>query len=125
MTVDTLDHVTINTSDLEACLAFYLDALGFEDGPRPELGIPGAWLYCGGNPVVHIMAMPDASAGPTGPVDHVAFRCTGIEDFKKRLSDHGCDYDENNIADFNLRQLFVHDPDGVKVELNFFEAPSK
>lgn len=121
MAIDTLDHVNINTSDLEACLAFYLDALGFEDGPRPEFGIPGAWLYCGGNPVIHIMATPDARTGPTGPVDHVAFRCTGFEGVKQNLEKHGLDYQENHVPDFKIRQLFVRDPDGVKVELNFAE----
>lgn len=119
MSIDTLDHVTINTGKLDECLAFYRGVLGFEDGPRPEIGIPGAWMYCGDRAVIHIIAMPDAPTGPTGPLDHIAFRCTDIDDFKKRLSDHAYDFNENSLPDFNLRQLFVHDPDGVKVELNF------
>jgi len=121
MTVNTLDHVTINTSDLDKCKTFYAETLGFKDGPRPELGIPGAWMYCGEQPVLHIMAMPDASAGPTGPLDHIAFRCTGFEEIKQRLATAKVQFGENHVPDFKIRQLFMHDPDGVKIELNFAE----
>lgn len=121
MAVNTLDHVNINTRDLDACKKFYGEILGFEDGPRPEFGIPGAWMYCGDQPVIHIMAMPDAPAGPTGPLDHVAFRCTDFDGFKQRLDAAGLEFGENHVPDFKIRQLFVHDPDGVKIELNFAE----
>ncbi|MDX1580915.1 MAG: VOC family protein [Alphaproteobacteria bacterium] len=121
MTIQQLDHVNINTSDLEACKRFYADILGFEDGERPDFGFPGAWMYCGDQAVIHIMAMPDAPTGPTGPIDHVAFRCTGFEAMKDRLEGAGLSYKENVVPDFGIKQLFVHDPDGIKVELNFFE----
>lgn len=119
MAINTLDHVTINTSNLDACKKFYGETLGFEDGPRPALDIPGAWMYCGDQPVLHIMAMPDAPTGPTGPLDHVAFRCTDFDEIKQRLNDAKLEFGENHIPDFKIRQLFLHDPDGVKIELNF------
>ena len=123
MGVQTLDHVNINTRNLEACIAFYEDVLGFENGPRPDFGIPGAWMYCSGQPVIHIMAhegeKTDAPQGPTGPLDHVAFKCTDFDAMKARLTDAGLEYGENDVPDFKIKQLFVHDPDGVKVELNF------
>ena len=119
MGVESLDHVNINTSNLEACITFYEQVLGFENGARPNFGFPGAWMYCGDQPVIHIMAMPDAPKGPTGPLDHVAFKCTDFDAMKARLADAGLDYGENDVPDFKIKQLFVHDPDGVKVELNF------
>ena len=38
---------------------------------------------------------------------------------KARLEKAGLKYGENDVPDFKIKQLFVHDPDGVKVELNF------
>ena len=60
MTIQLLDHVNICTRDLDACMKFYSDILGFENGPRPELGVPGAWMYCGEQAVIHIMAFDEA-----------------------------------------------------------------
>ncbi len=119
MTIQMLDHVNINTRDLDACISFYSDILGFENGPRPDFGFPGAWMYCGDQAVIHIMAMPDAPAGNTGPLDHVAFKCSGFDAMKSRLNDSGLKFRSNEVPDFNIKQLFVHDPDGVKIELNF------
>ena len=119
MGVQMLDHVNINTNNLDACIGFYADILGFENGPRPDFGFAGAWMYCGEQPVIHIMAMPDAPGGSTGPLDHVAFKCTDFDAMKERLEKAGLKYGENDVPDFKIKQLFVHDPDGVKVELNF------
>ncbi|MFN3232057.1 MAG: VOC family protein [Alphaproteobacteria bacterium] len=119
MTIQQLDHVNINTRDLDACIKFYSDILGFENGPRPDFGFPGAWMYCGEQAVIHIMAMPDAPTGPTGPLDHVAFKCSGFDAMKERLEKSSLKYGANEVPDFNIKQLFVHDPDGVKIELNF------
>jgi len=122
MSVDFLDHITINTKHLDDCIKFYADILGFTNGPRPNVGFPGAWMYCGDRSVIHIVVLDDPLHGPTGPIDHVAFKCTGIDDFKARIKGAGLDYGTNVIADFGLTQLFVTDPDGVKIELNFTES---
>lgn len=121
MSVNLLEHVNINTQDLDACIKFYSDILGFENGPRPDVGFPGAWMYCGGQAVIHIMQMPGGPEGPTGCIDHVAFGCSDIESFRQRLREAGLAFHENHVPDFKIRQLFVRDPDGVKVELNFRE----
>lgn len=119
MGIELLDHVNINTRNLEACIRFYGEVLGFENGPRPDFGFPGAWMYCGSQPVIHIMAMDSAPGGTTGPLDHVAFRCTGFEAIRDRLAESGLKFEQNIVPDFKIKQLFVRDPDGVKIELNF------
>jgi catechol 2,3-dioxygenase-like lactoylglutathione lyase family enzyme len=120
MALDALDHYTIQCEDLATTRDFYCDGLGLEDGPRPDLGIPGHWLYCGGAPVVHLMALRGgAPAAETGAFDHIAFRGTDANAMIARLKSHKIDFRENRIADFGLHQVFVHDPNGIMVEMNF------
>jgi catechol 2,3-dioxygenase-like lactoylglutathione lyase family enzyme len=121
MTIEYLDHININTKKLDECINFYGEIIGLENGFRPDIPIPGAWMYVGGRPVVHIMEMDGGRDGDTGPIDHVAFKCTGLADYKKRIEDAGMKWDHNVIAEMGVTQLYVDDPDGVKVELNFEE----
>jgi extradiol dioxygenase family protein len=92
----------------------------------------GCWLYLDETPCIHVadwasyeaygreanMPVSGRAAG-TGPVDHIAFSATDYHDMTTRLNARGVDYDENFVADIDLRQLFLRDPSGVKVELNF------
>ena len=75
MPIDRMDHFTILTTDTEETVAFYYDVLGLTPGPRPDFSFPGAWLYNGGNAVLHVVekaVIPDGG----GVLDHIAFRGT-------------------------------------------------
>ena len=54
-----LDHMNISASLelLETVKDFYCDALGFRVGPRPEVPIPGYWLYPegGDRAIIHLI----------------------------------------------------------------------
>jgi hypothetical protein len=52
-------------------------------------------------------------------VDHVAFRATGLPETLARLKREGVAFTQRMVSDQGLYQLFLHDPNGVKVELNF------
>ncbi|MNT90087.1 hypothetical protein D3C72_2309220 [compost metagenome] len=52
-------------------------------------------------------------------IDHIAFRCTGLRDMMRDLAAKGVDFRERRVDDQGLYQLFLFDPNGVKVELNF------
>ena len=58
MPLSALDHVNLRTAHLEEMCAFYCEVLGLERGPRPPFPFPGAWLYCGGRPCVHLVEAP-------------------------------------------------------------------
>jgi catechol 2,3-dioxygenase-like lactoylglutathione lyase family enzyme len=130
----SLDHVSIRTSDLEACGRFYADVLGLTVGPRPEFPFPGVWLYAGATAVVHVIGSDPANAGGldgylgrrdgtalhgSGVVDHVAFRCTGLAQMRERLAVLGIPARERTVPGLGLHQLFLEDPDGVVIELNY------
>ncbi|MEQ1888502.1 MAG: VOC family protein [Alphaproteobacteria bacterium] len=120
MGLASLDHYNITTDDLDRSVKFYEEVLGLQKGKRPDVKIPGAWLYCGDKAVVHLVGVKHNEKSGMGTLDHVAFRATDFEGTKANLQQRGIKFSEMSLPDFNIHQLFVHDPDGVKVELNFF-----
>ena len=119
MAVDQLDHYSIRTTDLDKTVAFFVEALGFEDGYRPGFSFPGKWLYCGDKPVVHLIGIEDGQEIGSGAVDHLAFAASNITEVRKRLDQNDLTYFERTVPDLNRRQIFVDDPNGITVELNF------
>ena len=126
MALEGLNHYTIRPVDLERTKEFYEDVLGLQVGYRPPLSFPGYWLYVGDNPTVHLIGprADDAhskhrEAGPTGLLDHIAFTCTGLAEMKARLAQRGIKHEERVIPRDRQTQLFILDPDGVAVELNY------
>jgi catechol 2,3-dioxygenase-like lactoylglutathione lyase family enzyme len=130
MPVEALDHVNIITARLDRAEAFYCGLLKLESGPMPPplTRETGRWLYdTGGRAVIHLNS-PAApryfdrpmTAGPTGALHHVALRCAGYAETMERIAAEGLDHRTNRVDAIGLRQIFVHDPDGVLLELNFF-----
>ncbi len=127
MPLNGLNHYTIRPVDLEQTKKFYETVLGLENGYRPPLGFEGYWLYIGDNPTVHLIGprpqreagWPERVVGPTGLLDHIAFSCTGLAAMKASLNKHGITFEERVIPRDRQTQLFLHDPDGVAVELNY------
>jgi catechol 2,3-dioxygenase-like lactoylglutathione lyase family enzyme len=118
--IDGLDHMTIVTADLAASRRFYAEVLGLRDGERPPFDVPGAWLYQGDKPIVHLVDREAGDpSGSTGPFDHFAFKASDLAGTVARLDGHGVGYELHTVPGFGLRQVFVRDPDGVKIELNF------
>ena len=119
MPVNSLDHYTITTSDVDESVKFYVEALGLSEGARPAFDFPGAWLYCGARPVVHLVGGARRTDPGTGTIDHVAFRASDLRETARRLRDRGIPFEERDVPGMSLHQLFLEDPDGVRIELNF------
>jgi catechol 2,3-dioxygenase-like lactoylglutathione lyase family enzyme len=126
MALTQLNHVTVRTSDLEATRNFYESALGLKAGFRPPFRFPGYWLYCGESPLVHLVLHTDAIGGgrsaDTGSFDHVAFTAHDFQGMRDRFTKLGVVFREQQVPDAPNRQLFVEDPNGVMIELNFSSA---
>ncbi len=118
MTVHGVDHINITTGNLERCRDFYCDVLGFEEGWRPSFDSPGAWLYAGGRALVHV-SVTDTPRDGLSAVDHIAFAVTGFEAMMARLGEHGILFETRDVPKTPTKQIFIEDPDGVSVELNF------
>jgi catechol 2,3-dioxygenase-like lactoylglutathione lyase family enzyme len=127
-----IEHYLVLSDDIDETRDFYRDVLGLRDGFRPDLGFPGYWLYAGDVPCIHIaewksyavwtkqVGIPISTrAESTGAVDHIAFNASGFDEVRARLVAHGVEINENLLDEIGLRQLFIHDPNGVPIELNF------
>lgn len=131
-----LDHFLVMTHDVDATRDFYRDLLGFSEGPRPDLGFLGHWLYLGDVAVIHIadwatytahsqrLGIPVTAPAPgTGPLDHVAFNGEDAQRdaLVQRLQAGGVDFHPHDSTGIGLRQVFLTDPNGLKLELNFWK----
>lgn len=122
MALGALDHVNIRVGAdrLKTVRDFYVEVLGLEEGERPPFTFPGHWLYLGGHPVIHLAGREGPQAGTdTGGIDHIAFSARDLPSTRARLDQHGVTYRERTVPLTGLHQLFLTDPAGVQVELNF------
>ncbi len=138
MPLTHLDHYFVRVKDVEASRRFYCDVLGFEVMPRPEFPFPGYWLGVNGRIQVHIGldAIPDEAAyyfGTTprsardnaGVVDHIAFQGVRPEEIAQRLRAREVPWRTRYLPAIELFQIFVADPDGLMIELNFAGVPQE
>jgi len=121
MPIDGFQHVNIRTRDVERARDFYERALGLRVGDRPPFASVGYWLNLGAVPVVHLVQLaPDDTRDPgSGRLDHVAFHGVDIEATRQMLTAAGIAFREAIVPRDNSLQIFIHDPDGLKIELNF------
>jgi len=129
MTVKRLDHVNIQTRDMAETIAFYADLLGLEARPAPQRDpADRMWLYdAGGRAVIHLnrfgtdntIAREVVPGDPTGAIHHVAFECDGYDEVIEKIKTLGIVFAIGEVAQINLRQVFVADPNNVLLELNF------
>jgi catechol 2,3-dioxygenase-like lactoylglutathione lyase family enzyme len=135
MSILQLDHFTLRTAKVEETAAFFRDAIGMTEGWRPGFRFPGRWMYAGDRPLVHIanieadnaeMAayLGDRAVSPGGgSLDHISMRCVGLADYQKRLGALGLPFQERVVPELSEHQLFVEDPNGIKIELLFPYSP--
>lgn len=119
MAIDGMNHFTVLTSDLEKCKTFYIDVLGLVEGHRPPFAFPGAWLYAGDQAILHIIAGRPLPEDAQGIIDHMAFTASDLQSVIDRLNKYGIAFKLQRLVGEHTWQLFCHDPDGAKVELDF------
>jgi catechol 2,3-dioxygenase-like lactoylglutathione lyase family enzyme len=135
MPLTKMEHYLVLTHDMDGTRDFYCRVLGFRDGFRPPLGFPGYWLYLGDVPCIHIaewhtytahsnkLDIPVSTEAPgTGALDHIAFNATDYEALLAQLAKHGVTAQRNITHANGLRQLFLNDPNGIKIEVNIPQA---
>jgi catechol 2,3-dioxygenase-like lactoylglutathione lyase family enzyme len=117
--IQGMNHFTVIAENLDRTLEFYVGLLGLEQGHRPDLGFPGAWLYADGRAILHVYGDRPVPAGRAGVIDHMAFTASGLKAVKARFDAAGVKYDLRQQRGAGTWQLFCFDPNGAKVELDF------
>ena len=140
MALTHIEHFLVAANDIDATRDWYARVLGMTSGPHPDFGFPVHWMYLGEVDVVHIgpsaksandiqkkylgRTSQDAGAG-TGAIDHIAFRATGLRAMLVHLRGQGVGFAQRRANGQALFQLFFHDPNGIKIELNYAAAEAE
>jgi catechol 2,3-dioxygenase-like lactoylglutathione lyase family enzyme len=122
MAVSGMNHFTVLTDDVDATVAFYRDVIGLAEGPRPPFGFPGAWLYAGGQAILHVIGGRPASELRAGVIDHMAFSASDLAGTTATLAAKCVAFECRRQVGSGIWQVFCHDPNGAKVELDFAAA---
>ncbi len=118
-----LDHVNIDTDDLDGTIAFYQGVLDLDPRPKPS-GSPGVWLYSGDTAVVHVNVVEGPSSLRQSPrdravsnINHVAFRATDLDATVASLVSANVAHQVNPRPDMGLTLVNFEDPNHVPIEL--------
>ena len=121
MEVATIDHVNVETDELERSAKFYREVIGLKEGPRPDFDRPGFWMYAGEKPVVHIIKTAPNNKMLTGSkeasISHFSLQIKDFQESKDHLDALGVKYDLLEVPETKVRQIFLEDPEGVLIEL--------
>ena len=119
-----LDHLNFTASPavIDELCRFYVEVLGLRAGERPPFDRPGYWLYAGDQPIFHLIVNRPGDEREFGKItsfDHVALSCRGGRDMVAKLKAHGVPYRLSLVPRTGGHQIFLRDPAGHGVELNF------
>lgn len=116
----SLDHYNIFCKDLDATVRFYERYVGLTNGDRPPFPFPGAWMYAGEKAILHIVSETGRGDQGSGAIDHIAINCSDIRGTLDQIKKDNMPFEVRKVPARPLQQVFVHDPDGVMIELNFW-----
>jgi len=140
MPLSRIEHFLVAADDIDGTRDWYARVLGMKPGAHPDFGFPVHWMYVDGVDVVHIG--PSAkqageiqrrylgrtsqqSAEGTGAIDHIAFRATGLRAMLEHLKREKVPFSQRRANGQALFQLFLYDPNGIKIELNYAAAEAE
>ena len=140
MPLKHIEHFLVAADDLDATRDWYARVLGMTPGPHPDFGFPVHWMYVNGVDIVHIgpsakqagdiqrkylgRTSQDSGSG-TGALDHIAFRASGLRAMLEHLKRERVPFSQRRANGQALFQLFLYDPNGIKIELNYEAAEAE
>jgi catechol 2,3-dioxygenase-like lactoylglutathione lyase family enzyme len=108
-----IHHVSINVSDIDAAVRFYVDVLGLAPrDDRPDFSFGGAWLDAGPQQLHLIVGDVPAGLG-----QHLALQVDDLDVAVAELRAGAVDVSDPSSVGTG-RQAFLTDPSGNLVELH-------
>lgn len=119
MRATSLNHVSVHADDLEASAAFYREFFGLHELPTPEFEYPVRWLRLG-DLQVHLFQRPTpAPEHHHFAVDVDDYAAAYREAKRRGILDGG----PRRFPDGSV-QMYVRDPAGNRVEIDWPDASS-
>jgi catechol 2,3-dioxygenase-like lactoylglutathione lyase family enzyme len=139
MPLSHIEHFLVQTESIEKTRDWYVRVLGLRVGPNPDFKFPVCWLYLGDKDVIHIteggaavsenrkkyVGQESTATRGSGVVDHIAFRANGLREMLEHLRSLDIKFKQRQVNDQGLYQLFLFDPNGIKIELNYANAEAQ
>ena len=127
VTIKQLDHVNVRTSRLDEMIRWYGDILGMMTGPRPDFDFPGAWLYAGDHPAIHLVGVEgEPGSDPSDlKLEHFALSATGIAELLAKAQATGERISVRKVPSFPIVQVNLWDPDGNHIHIDFTEEEAE
>ena len=122
MRIEQLAHVNIRTTQLDVMIDWYTNVLGLKTGRRPNFPFPGAWMYAGEYPFVHLVGIKGPAAVGSEvklKLEHFSLLARGGAEFIEKLEAEGIKYHRAELPDFNLCLINIWDPDGNHIHVDF------
>ncbi len=146
--IRSLDHVNIVTKNFPETIRFYTEVLGMKNAGLPGGMVSNKNAFIcddNDNAVLHIQGVDPqdpqstfdsirqrlgnlrtsiglADLNGSASIEHVAFACHDYDAVRERLRRNGLEMRFNEVPQMGLRQIFVNDPNGITLELNFRTA---
>lgn len=124
MAINRLEHVNIHTANVDGMTEWYDRVLGMKPGWRPPFPFPGAWLYAGDQPAIHIVGVQKQPETSGLRIEHFAFSASGLKEFMSRLDREKQEYDARRVPGTNEVQVNIWDPDGNHIHVDFAASES-
>jgi catechol 2,3-dioxygenase-like lactoylglutathione lyase family enzyme len=123
-----LFHYGLRAADAETTLNFYTRVLGMvRDESRPNIATGGYWLRAalpGSPPSIHVFTDSAEPGMPNGcgAIDHISLYCKDYRAVRQKLADYGLTWEGGATPGGKQWVIFVHDPNGVMLEMSFDAA---
>ena len=91
-----------------------------QSAPPRQSTQPGPTDPSAAQPIIHLVQRDSIHSGPTGAIHHVALKATGLEQTQAHFNELGIPHEVRQVPDLQVTQIFLDDPNGVKLELNFY-----
>lgn len=117
--ISSLDHVNIRTNRLEEMTQFYQHVLKLSVGPRPDFSFDGAWLYCGEQAVIHLVATDRPLRNNQVQLEHFALKAVDFPATRADLVQQDIPHRVTPVPGYDMTQIHLADTDGNHIELNF------
>ncbi len=126
MKISNIDHIAINTADIEESVEYYYNVFGFREVSRADMGnVTLVYLeICPGSYIELFDLRGECEMGGTPEnlqgLRHIAFHVDDIEECSRRLKDKNADFvmELTRMEPIRKDGILIRDPNGVIIELS-------
>jgi catechol 2,3-dioxygenase-like lactoylglutathione lyase family enzyme len=124
MKMKAFDHVNVKTAKLDEMILWYEDVLGLKSGPRPSFPFPGAWMYLGKQPILHLVGVDEEPQSVDPKIEHFALSAEGMTEFEAHLQERNISARIFEVPGFDIIQFNIFDPDNNHIHIDFAKTES-